>query len=63
MRNCREVSQLVSESLERPLGFRDRWTLRLHLMMCRNCDNFSKQVKLLRTLSTTFTKGDRKELD
>lgn len=63
MRSCRDVSQLLSESLERPLGFSERWSLRLHLMICRNCENFSRQLKLLRTLSSTFVKGELGKLD
>ncbi|MGE3597011.1 MAG: zf-HC2 domain-containing protein [Dehalococcoidia bacterium] len=63
MRSCREVSQLASQSLDRPLGFWDRWTLRLHLMMCRNCDNFFEQIKALRTHSVTFSKNGRKDPD
>jgi hypothetical protein len=45
---CREVSQLLSERQERPLGFRERWGLRLHLWLCVSCRRFERQLELLR---------------
>lgn len=45
---CKEASRLISESQERPLGFRERWGLRLHLWACDACRNFMRQVALLR---------------
>jgi hypothetical protein len=35
---------LISDRQERPLGFRERWSLRLHLMMCVYCRRFARQV-------------------
>lgn len=48
MLSCHEVSRLVSESLDRKLPFRQRLGVRLHLMMCRLCSRFLKQMKFLR---------------
>lgn len=48
MLNCKENSELVSQALDRPLGLRERLAMRLHLMMCRGCRNFEKQLAFLR---------------
>lgn len=49
MLRCREVSKLVSESMERRLPLRQRMELRMHLMLCRLCSGFARQVSFLRT--------------
>jgi hypothetical protein len=48
MLSCKEASHLVSESQEHPLGWRERWGLRLHLWMCISCARFDRQIRLLR---------------
>jgi hypothetical protein len=48
MLRCREISKLVSESMERDLPLRQRLAVRLHLMMCRLCSGFARQLRLLR---------------
>ncbi len=45
---CREATRLVSQGLERRLGLAERLALRLHLLICDGCTNFSKQVAFLR---------------
>lgn len=48
MLTCKDASHLVSHSQDRPLSFRERWALRLHLWMCVSCRNFERQVALIR---------------
>jgi hypothetical protein len=48
MLNCKEVSRLVSQALDRPLGLGERVRLRIHLAICDGCANFSKQMAFLR---------------
>ena len=48
MLHCREVSKLVSESMERELPLRQRLQVWMHLAMCRMCAGFFRQVRLLR---------------
>jgi Putative zinc-finger len=50
MLNCREVSRLVSDSLDRKLGWSDWLGMRLHLMICENCRRFSRQLRVLRRI-------------
>lgn len=48
MLSCKEVTRLVSQGLDRRLGFGERLRLRLHLAICDGCANFRRQVLLLR---------------
>lgn len=48
MLRCREISKLVSESMDRDLPVRTRIGLRMHLAMCRMCSGFARQMRLIR---------------
>jgi hypothetical protein len=48
MLSCKEVSHLVSESLDGKLPFWQGIQVRLHLLMCRFCTRFRKQTLFLR---------------
>ncbi len=48
MPTCKEVSRLVSQGLDRRLGFIERLRLRVHLAICDGCTNFKKQMEFLR---------------
>jgi hypothetical protein len=50
MLTCKEASRLVSHRQDRPLSFRERWKLRIHLWMCGNCRRFERQIGLMRRL-------------
>ena len=45
---CKEASRMLSEGQDRALGFGERVKLRLHLLICDACANFSRQVETLR---------------
>jgi hypothetical protein len=49
MRTCKEVSMLLSQAQERPLGRAERWGVTLHLLVCKGCTNFRAQLEFLRT--------------
>ena len=46
--SCKEVSHLVSQGLDRRLGFGERVRLRVHLAICDGCANFKRQMEFLR---------------
>lgn len=51
MYSCEQASKLSSRAMDEPLGRLDRFLLRLHLMMCGGCTNFSRQIEFLRRAS------------
>ena len=55
--NCKEVTELCSQELERPLRVGERLSLGTHLMMCAGCTNFRKQMKALRWVARTYAEG------
>ena len=50
MLTCKDASHLVSHSQDRPLSFRERWGLRVHLWACTNCRRFERQIGLIRLM-------------
>ncbi len=47
MLNCREVTQLASESLDRKLTWKEHIGLWFHLMMCKLCTRYVRQLKFM----------------
>ena len=45
---CRQVSRLQSDLLDRPLSLPKRFGLRLHLLVCKWCRRYGKQIRFLR---------------
>jgi hypothetical protein len=58
MLSCNEISQLVSESLDKKLRWHQRLQVRFHLLMCRFCSRFKKQVLFLRDAGRRFLTAD-----
>jgi predicted anti-sigma-YlaC factor YlaD len=58
MLNCREVSELCSEELDRALGLRERMALRAHLMMCSGCTQLREQMTTMRRLMQAYAQGE-----
>jgi Putative zinc-finger len=48
MLDCKQTSQLISQSLDRQLTLRERFALQLHLMVCKFCKSFSQQLQIIR---------------
>lgn len=45
---CREATRLQSEALDQPLSFPRRLGLALHLMLCKWCRRYGRQIRFLR---------------
>lgn len=56
MLTCKEVSKLVSESLDRQLPAHQRIAVRLHLMMCSLCRAYEKQTLQLKSILRTYAR-------
>ncbi len=57
MMNCKEVTELCSQELERPLRRGERFSLGVHLMMCTGCSNYRRQMTTLRTIARAYAEG------
>lgn len=54
MKSCREIHRLVIEGQDRKLGLAERFSLRVHLMICAACRRFDAQMDLLRQALRRF---------
>jgi len=48
MLSCRDVTQLLSESMDASLPIGKRIGMRLHLLMCKFCSRYERQLLLIR---------------
>jgi len=48
MLSCKEISKLVSQSIDQKLTWRERMNIWMHLKMCRLCSAFRRDVLRLR---------------
>ena len=60
MFNCRKVTQMVSESMDRKLPLYQRVMIRTHLLMCKYCARFRDQLLMMRELSSRQETDDSK---
>jgi predicted anti-sigma-YlaC factor YlaD len=47
---CQEAAELVSSSMDGELSAVERWAVRLHLLICRACRRYRRQIQVLRKL-------------
>lgn len=45
---CRDVTQLISESMDTSLPIGKRIGVRIHLLMCKFCARYERQLLLIR---------------
>lgn len=50
MLTCEEASKLISEAMDHTLPFLERVNLRLHILLCKVCPTYMRQLHLLRDL-------------
>ena len=48
MYSCEQAARLSSRAMEQPLGVWQRLLLNTHLVICRRCTNFRRQIAFLR---------------
>jgi hypothetical protein len=48
MLSCKDVSQLISESMDRSLPLYQRMLMRLHLAMCKYCSRCKENFEAMR---------------
>ncbi len=63
MLSCKELVARSSGLLDGELSFRERMAMRRHLMLCRNCRRFIKQMKLTQAVVRLLPESQGAELD
>lgn len=59
MLTCKEVAKLISDGLDHRLTWRQRLGLRLHVMMCKACATYKKQLEAIeRAIEYLLHAGD-----
>ena len=60
MHSCRDVTRLISESMDRSLPFGKRVGVRLHLLVCRFCARYERQLRLIREAARHLAASGKK---
>jgi len=50
MLTCKDVTRLISESMDRSLPLRKRIGMRVHLLICKFCARYERQLLQIRDL-------------
>ncbi|HHD64771.1 MAG TPA: zf-HC2 domain-containing protein [Desulfobulbaceae bacterium] len=58
--SCKQITELISESMDRKLPIYRRIGIRIHLMMCYLCRRYKKQLLFLRTVLQAIEEADEK---
>ena len=61
MLTCRQATQLLSEKQDRVLIFKEKCNLQFHLLLCRDCRRFGKQMQTISVLSKAYKHVDENE--
>lgn len=59
--SCQKAAELISQSLDEPLGPIDSLRLRMHLKMCGNCQNVERQLSAIHSMSADLFSTDADE--
>ena len=51
---CREASEVLSLAQDRPLTFREKLILHVHLRLCDGCRNFKAQLAFMRRAAREY---------
>lgn len=49
MKSCQKASFLMSKQLDTQLSTLEKFSLKVHLMMCKNCGRCNEQLRFLHT--------------
>lgn len=60
MLSCRDVTRLLSESMDHSLPLGKRIGVRLHLLMCRFCARYERQLLLIRETARRLVATEEK---
>ncbi len=63
MLSCREVSRLASERMDRELTWREKSAFYMHLMMCRICLRYARQLAVIQRATDQLRQRREEPLD
>jgi predicted anti-sigma-YlaC factor YlaD len=58
---CKDVHRLTSEGMDRKLSLIERARMRMHLLVCGACRNFTGQMQLIRRAMRDLSGFDREQ--
>jgi len=61
--HCETATELASQEIDEPLGFADRLALRLHILICRSCRRFRRQLLRIRLAARSRAQARAGSLD
>ena len=56
--SCRQTSELLSQAQDRPLTFREKVLVHVHLPLCNGCRNFRVQLDFVRRAARRYVGRD-----
>ena len=57
MLSCQQATELMSQEQDRSLTLVERLGLRLHVLICAGCNNYRRQMGILRAACRRFGGG------
>lgn len=54
MMKCRQATELMSQAQDRDLRLHERIALRVHLFICRGCNNYNNHLAFIRNAMKQF---------
>ncbi len=62
MRNCRDISLLVSKGLDKDLSTAEQFSVGLHILICARCRHFRTQSRFIRKVAHRYTEQLQNQL-
>jgi len=59
MLSCKEIGELLSQGLDRKLSFTDRLRVRFHLIICKTCSCYDKQLQFVARSARRLMQPDK----
>lgn len=56
---CRQATQIISESRERPLALQEKVGLKIHLLTCPHCRRFQRNCQALSEMMRQFNHREK----
>ena len=57
MLSCEQTSEVLSRGLDQHLPFSQRIAVRIHLLMCRACAQYERQLHFIRRATRRLSQG------